>query len=131
MRERIPLFQAGAKLSPLHFSKIHPSGNPTLQNPQYSLHARTEQKHPLRFCLSPRTLRAVVRKVLGVLMKKQYVQFHMNYFNRKFKEHFTPKIQTCQSVHGNYKIQISAVHVEYFWLRKDAKEFIKNFTKEI
>jgi len=63
--------------------------------------------------------------------KKPFVNFHMNYFNRKFKDLFNPKIIPCRSEHGDYKIILSETHTEYFWLRKDAKEFIKNYTKEI
>ena len=65
------------------------------------------------------------------MKKRPFVQFHMNYFNRKFKELFNPKIETCNNERGNYVIKLSISHHEYFWLRKDAKVFIKNYTKEI
>lgn len=55
----------------------------------------------------------------------------MQRFNEHFKQFFNPKIVPCRSEHGNFKIELSQTDVRYFWERKDAREFIKNLTKEI
>jgi len=55
----------------------------------------------------------------------------MQEMNDYLKRLFNPRIEPCFSPYGDYKVQLSETHTEYFWLRKDAREFIKNFTKEI
>lgn len=65
------------------------------------------------------------------MKKKPFIQFDMNFFNAKFKPHFNPKIETCNNERGNYVIKLSISHHEHFWERKDAVEFIKNYSKEL
>ena len=55
----------------------------------------------------------------------------MELFNEHFKQFFNPKIETCRSEKGDYVIKLSETDHRYFWERKDAREFIKNLTKEI
>jgi len=47
-----------------------------------------------------------------------------------FKDFFKLKIETCRSIHGNFVIKLSTNHHEYFHIRKDAREYIKNYMKE-
>jgi len=65
------------------------------------------------------------------MKKRAFVQFDMNYFNAKFRPYFNPKIEPCNNQRGNYVIKFSISYHEYFWLRKDAKAFLKNYTKEL
>ena len=55
----------------------------------------------------------------------------MKDMNKFFTGFINLKIQTCKSARGDYVVKLSASHHEYFWERKDAKEFIKNYSKEI
>jgi hypothetical protein len=50
--------------------------------------------------------------------------------NYIFKPFFSPKIEICNSPYGKYMVILSENHHKYFEEKKDAREFIKNFTKE-
>lgn len=55
----------------------------------------------------------------------------MKPINELVKEFFNPKIEICNSVHGKYVIKLSANNHQHFHEKKDARDFIKNYTKEI